>query len=205
MTDIILPHSVEAEEAVIGSALIDSDTVNLIELDAGDFFIHRNRFIWAAIQAVHAEGLAVDYVTVTAELERRHQLDDIGGPAALYDLMNSAPNFNHVQSYAATIRKSALSRRHAELAQTILKQSMNGGVDVASAIEVLTSTSATNNDGSHISEALDEYEKFLVDRMANPVDVWGIPTGFKDWDNRTGGQHKKQVLLLSGASYCKRR
>ena len=161
MTEPPVPHNVEAEESVLGGLLLSPDMVDFVNLDAEDFFIHRHRFIWNAIQAVHAEGLALDFVTVNAELKRRHQLDEVGGAGALYDLMNRTPDAENVESYAEVVRQTAVNRRHIELAQSILKQSMNGGVDVASAIEALTLDSTGEREGRHISLALEDIDTTL--------------------------------------------
>jgi len=200
VTDIILPFSLEAEEAAIGCVLYEPDLIDLMNLSADDFYLHKNRFIWSAILAIHSDGLSVDFVTVNAELERRHQLQEIGGAGHLYDLMNMTPNAYNAESYAEVVKRSAVNRRHIELAQTMLKGAMNGGVDVAAAIDELSANSAGNRDGRHISKGLDDFEQAIIERRADPQDVPGIPTGFKDWDKRSLGLHKQQVLLLGGES-----
>jgi len=196
-----LPHDRDAEEAVIGSVLIDPESFVYIQLDTDDFYIHRHRFIWAAMVAIRANGQDIDHLTVSAELEKRGQLVDIGGTNRLLDMISRTPNVYHVESYADIIRNTAVSRRYVDLAGTIAKQAMNGGVDEAAAIEALTSQSKGERDGRHISEGLEDLEAAIMERRANPVDVWGIPTGFIDLDKRTGGPlHKQQLLLLSGES-----
>ena len=195
-----VPHSMEAEEAVIGSVLIDPESIEFISLDLDAFYIHRHRFIWGAIQAVRSNQQDIDIVTLSAELERRQQLAEVGGSAALYDLMARTPNAYNIESYADIIRNTAASRTYLDLASKIANQALNGGVDVAHAIEVLTSQSKGERDGRHISAGLDDLEQAITERMANPVDVWGIPTGFIDWDLRNGGLKKQQVRILSGES-----
>jgi len=195
-----LPHDRDAEEAVIGSVLIDPESYPYINLDTDDFYIHRHRFIWAAMVAIRANGQDIDHLTVSAELEKRGQLVDIGGTNRLLDMISRTPNVYHVESYADIIRNTAVSRRYVDLAGTIAKQAMNGGVDEAAAIEALTSQSKGERDGRHISEGLEDLEQFIMERRENPVDIWGIPTGFIDLDKRTGGLHKQHVFMLSGES-----
>jgi len=193
-------HNVEAEESIIGSVLMDGETLDFVTLQPDDFYIHRHRWIWAAMRAVRDSGLAVDYVTVTAELERRKQLQEVGGRKTLIDIMGCVPTIYHAESYAAIVRQAAANRRNIGIAQDILKQSLNGGVDVAAAIEALSQGSQGERDGRHISEGLEELERFIHERRENPVDVWGIPTGFIDLDKRTGGLHRQRVFMLTGES-----
>ena len=77
----LAPHSVDAEEAAIGSVLLMPDAIpSLAEfLQADDFFITRNGWAWAAILSVWQRGDAIDYLTVVAELAARGQLDEFGG------------------------------------------------------------------------------------------------------------------------------
>src|SRR3972149_1651798 len=76
-----IPHNREAEEAVVGSVMIDPEVYyDLAEfLQADDFYIHRHRFIWEAFQRLHEQRTPLDFLTVTAELERVDQLAEIGG------------------------------------------------------------------------------------------------------------------------------
>jgi len=198
---LAIPHSKEAEESIIGAVLLDSEWLDYISLDPEDFFIHRYRFIWGAIQEVRSSGLAVDYVTVTNELELRKQLNEIGGSGALYDLMNKARDTDdNIESHAEVVKQMSANRSHIEIAKQIVKQAMNGGVDVANVIESLNVSSKGVRDGRPIGEGLGELYDNVMERMKNPVDIWGIPTGFMDLDKRTGGFHKQQVFYLSGES-----
>ena len=195
-----LPHSMTAEESVIGAVLIDAEWLAMVALQSDAFYIYRHRFIWSAILSVRDRGMAVDYTTVCAELDQRGQLAEIGGAGALYDLMARSTGLDNIDSHAEVIRQMATRRRYIDLAGTIAKQAMNGGVDEAAAIEVLTSHSKGNRDGRHIAEGLTDLEIAIIERMNNPLEVWGIPFGFKDLDKRTGGMQKEQVFLLSGES-----
>jgi len=194
------PHNINAEENIIGAVLLDGEWLDYISLSTDQFYIHRHRFIWGAFLAVKSSGLAVDYITTCAELERRGQLAEIGGDTALYDLMNRAEGIENAESHAEIIRNTAAARTYLDLAGTIAMQAVNGGVDEAAAIEVLTSQSKGKRDGRHISDGLVDLSEAIQERTKNPVDVWGIPTGFIDLDKKTGGMHKEQVFILSGES-----
>ncbi len=194
------PQNVDAEIGLLGSALINPAVLELVSLPAAAFYIHRHRMIWAAMQAVRASGQALDILTLTAELERRGQLAEVGGAAALTKLMIDTPSSMHAESYAALVMETYRNRRYLEIANQIAKSALNGGVDVAAVIDSLAETGAETGDGQHIAEGLSDLYDAVLARIADPRDVWGIPTGFVDLDKLTGGLQRQQVVLLTGES-----
>jgi len=196
---IVIPHSKEAEAGLLGAVLIYPGVLDEVALEPSAFYIHRHRWIWEAYQRLYSQGLAIDYVSVTTELDRQHQLEEIGA-GYLIQLMEQTPNAYHADGYAEIIRDRAKQRTYYELARTLAQQSLNGGVDEAAAIAILTQHSQGEREGRHISQGLDELETFILERKANPQKVWGIPTGFVDLDRRTAGLHKQRVFILSGES-----
>ena len=88
------PHSREAEEAVLGSVLVDPEAYFDVSqfLNAEDFYIVRNRWIWEAFARLHERRHPIDYLTVSQELEGQSQLAEVGGPAYLTALINQTPS-----------------------------------------------------------------------------------------------------------------
>ena len=81
--DKMVPHNVEAEQAVIGALMIDPDAMFKVStfLHAEDFYVERHRWLYDSIVTLHDRGESVDYVTLCDELERREQLAELGGAA----------------------------------------------------------------------------------------------------------------------------
>ncbi len=79
----IIPHSREAEEAVIGSVLINPEAYYDVAsyLRADDFYIHRHRWIWETFSRLHERRVPIDFLTVSQELDQQGQLAEVGGPA----------------------------------------------------------------------------------------------------------------------------
>jgi replicative DNA helicase len=104
--DKLQPHNVEAEEAVLGSILIDPDAIIRIStfLQSTDFYVERHNWVYEAILDLHEQRQPADLVTLSDELERRQQLDEIGGAAFLTGLMNVTPTSIHVEFYARSRR-----------------------------------------------------------------------------------------------------
>ncbi len=99
-----LPHSREAEEALIGSVLINSLVFSAVALSAEAFYIHRHRFIWEAYARLDKRGAGIDILTVSEELDDMGRLDDIGGPAYLTAMLNQVPTTLHATEYAEVVR-----------------------------------------------------------------------------------------------------
>lgn len=106
------PHSIEAEEAVLGSILIDPSAPDRVGfLTEADFYIVKHGWLWAACQALHTKRLPVDAVTLRREMETRGQLDEIGGPAYITYLMTVVPTAFHAVGYARMVIEAANRRR----------------------------------------------------------------------------------------------
>src|SRR5512141_2958789 len=108
-----VPHSREAEEAVVGAVLINPEVYYDIAqfLQADDFYIHRLRFIWEAYTRLHERRVPIDTLTVSEELADMGRLDEIGGPAFLTALLNQVPTTLHAEAYGRIIHACSLRRR----------------------------------------------------------------------------------------------
>ncbi len=117
----VAPHSVEAEEAVLGSVLINPNAFTLAAdlLKTGDFFIIRHGWIWDAMLRLHNRQEDIDYLTVTKELEAHDHLEEIGGRAYLMYLINNTPTSIHAETYARQMRRYAKRRELLEAAGRI--------------------------------------------------------------------------------------
>src|SRR5574340_796966 len=89
-----VPHSREAEEAVVGAVLINPEVYYDIAqfLQADDFYIHRHKWIWEAFTSLHEQRIPIDLLTLTEELERKGQREEIGGRAFLPTVVNQVPS-----------------------------------------------------------------------------------------------------------------
>src|SRR5512147_466291 len=97
MTGLQLPQSQNAEESLLGSVFIDPSILPVLKVTPDQFYSHKNKWIWEAIQRLDSKGLAVDIVTVSDELERDGKLEEIGGPAYLTSLINVPPTSQNAE------------------------------------------------------------------------------------------------------------
>lgn len=121
-----VPYSIEAEEAVLGSVIISPEIWSDVNhLRGDDFYIHKHRFIWDALLHLQERGTHIDYVTLTAELERVGTLAECGGPAFLTALISRAPDFYNAASYADIVRDRAARRKKIADAQKAVRDAYN--------------------------------------------------------------------------------
>ena len=108
-----IPHSREAEEAVVGAVLINPEVYYDVAqfLTADDFYIHRHKWIWEAFTRLHEQRIPIDLLTVSEELDRVGQLEEIGGPAYLTSLVNQVPSSLNAESYGRIVEGHSIRRK----------------------------------------------------------------------------------------------
>ena len=107
------PHNRQAEEAVLGSVLINPDSYYDVAevLEADFFYIIRNRWIWEVFTHLHENRIPIDILTTTEELENRNQMEEVGGQAYLLMLVNQTPSSLNAQAYAKIVEETSVRRR----------------------------------------------------------------------------------------------
>jgi replicative DNA helicase len=203
------PHSVEAEQAVLGGLLLDPiawDNVADV-VTPEDFYRPDHKLIFEAIGALAGNGKPCDVVTVVGELEGRAELEKAGGLAYLGSLARDTPTAANVRAYAEIVRERSL-----------LRQLIHAGTEIASAV--------FSNDGQTARELVDQAEQrvFAIAEMGsrgkqgaiavrsllpgvidqideaytNPDKLRGLPTGFTDFDKMTGGLRPGDLVIVAG-------
>jgi replicative DNA helicase len=200
------PHDVEAEEAVIGSLLIDGEAINRIAtiIKGDDFFRERNRWCYDACLALYQRGDAINQVTVTHELGVRERLDDVGGPAYLSHLVGSVPTSVHAEHYARIVNRSATMRRLIQAAGDIAAIGYADSADVdasiAQAEDLLYRIRSGHSvrDFVAIREVLDQYLENSA-AIGGPLEHGAapIPSGFTDLDRLLGGLQRGDLFILA--------
>lgn len=109
----LVPSNPEAEQAVLGSVLIDPDAIILISgwLRPDDFYQEKNGWIYQAVLDLHERRQPADFLTVTDALEAKRQLSEVGGPAYVMDLINAVPTAIHVEHYARIVERLSVLRK----------------------------------------------------------------------------------------------
>ncbi len=200
------PANVEAERAVLGSLLIDPDAIIKIAnfLRANDFFRERHQLLYNAMLALNEQNEPIDYITLVNILEEHSQLDEVGGPAYITDLINGTPTSMHVDHYARIVEKTALLRRLISAAGTIAElaydeqNEVDEVVDRAEQIIFGVTESRIHRDLTPIRAIMGN----VVDRIdflaRNQDTLMGVPSGFTFIDRMLGGFQKSDLIILAG-------
>ena len=205
LIDRMPPHSIEAEEAVLGSVLIDPEAIYRVSsfLKADDFYIVKNQWVWSACLALHERREPIDFVTITRELTARNQLDELGGPAYVSHLINTVPTAIHAEGYGRIVERTALRRRllsaASDIAQLAYEESDDIDQTIDSAEQALFGVSQrrVSRDMVPISEAIRNYFdhiEYLYEHRGEPL---GIPTGFLDLDKMLGGLQRSDLIIVA--------
>ena len=201
-----IPHNREAEEAVVGAVMINPEVYyDLAEfLQADDFYIHRHRFIWEAFQRLHEQRTPLDFLTVTAELERVNQLNEIGGPAYLTALLNQVPTSMHAVSYGRLVEATAIRRRMLTAANQIAtlaydeQELVDQVMQEAEKAVFNVSERRLRHDVLPIRKVISEYYDRIDELARRPEDIHGVPTGFVDLDRLLTGLQPSDLLIIAG-------
>ena len=199
------PHNPEAEEAVIGSLLIDGDAINRIAslVKPEDFYRERNRWCFEACLALYQRNEAIDQISLSRELSLRERLNEMGGPAYLSHLVSTVPTSVHVEHFARIVNTTGTMRRLIQAASDIASIGYADAPDVEAAItqaeDLLFRVRNTHTvrDFVTIREVLDKYleETSALDPMDRGVAP--IPTGFADLDNALGRLQRGDLFILA--------
>ena len=203
----LLPFDTEAEEAVIGSILIDSDSLSKITsyVKPEDFYISKNKSCYFSCLALFEKSEPINQVTLSHELSSNDLLDDIGGTEYLAYLVESVPTSIHIEHYAQIVQKTSTMRRLITTATEIADIGYNGVSDVESSLnkaeKLLFSIRSERAVGDfvHIRSVLDAYMEETASLDSDPSKISStIPTGFPDIDKIFGGGlHPSDMIVVA--------
>ena len=201
-----VPHSREAEEAVVGAVLINPEVYYDVAqfLQADDFYIHRHRWIWEAFAGLHEQRIPIDLLTVGEELDRRSQLGEIGGPAYLTTLVNQVPTSVNAESYGHIVESHSIRRKMIAAANAIAsiaydeESTVDNVMDEAEKAVFGVSERRMRHDLQPINVVLSEYYDRIDELAKRGDDIYGVPTGFIDLDKMLSGLQPSDLLIIAG-------
>jgi len=203
------PHSVQGEQSVLGGLMLNSEAWNEIsdKIASEDFYRREHQLIFQAMRALSEADQPLDVVTIAEELERRAELNDVGGMPYLGMLANETPTASNVPAYARIVRE-----------QSVMRQLIRVGNKIAD--------SGYRPDGRPVDDLLDQAETEVfkiaeqkdkgrqgfqdiqalltktvdkIDELFNSDDaLTGVSSGFNDFDGRTSGLQKADLVIVAG-------
>ncbi len=201
----IPPHSVEAEESVLGASLLSKDALfAVIEVvKPEDFYDRNHREIFEAMLDLNRRNVPVDALTVAEELKKRNSLNMVGGRAYIASLSSGTPTTSNAQDYARIVAEKASVRRLIEAADDIVVKGYDGGMDASQMLEYAESSvfeiSQQRQKGqyTHIRDVLISNIE-IIDRASQMEGgLTGLTTGFRYLDTMTSGLQKSDLIILA--------
>src|SRR5260221_14139993 len=202
----IPPQNIEAEQSLLGALLIDKDAViNIAEsLHPQHFYkLEQHGQIYSAILELFEKREPIDLITVTEKLKQNGALDKIGGPAYLTELVNMVPTAAHVESYARIIKEHALRRSLISYSTRFIDAAFDESRDVMEVIEECeqsifsVSQQHIKRDFVQLKDALAESFDRLDELQKTSGKLRGVPTGFKDLDNKLAGFQDSNLIIFA--------
>jgi len=205
------PHSVEAEQSVLGGLLLENEALDKIAdlLTGGDFYRHDHRLIFEHICKLIERNRPADIVTVAESLESSAELSGVGGIAYLGALAQNTPTAANIRRYAEIVRERAVMRKLVEVGSGIAESAYSPqGRDAQQLLdEAEARIFQIAEGGKRSSEGFVDIKVLLpqvadrIDQLFqrdNPSDVTGVPSGFSDLDSMTSGLQPGDLVIVAG-------
>ena len=200
-----MPHSLEAEQAVLGAMLIDADCIKDVmdKLQPEDFYIRQNKEIFETIYTMFSYARPVDGITVAEEMKKNGVYDEITTRKYLAQLIEITPTSANVMEYVAIIRDKALLRSLAKAAGEILTQVQEGGGEASAALEAAEQKVYAIRRGrsaqelTHIAQVVKPVLDEINELATGKTGLRGISTGFSAVDGKIHGLGKSDLILLA--------
>ena len=201
----IPPHNQEAEQAVLGCMLLDSDIIPTVTelIRSEDFYRDDHREICEAIIDLAEKAGPIDIITVSEQLKLRGTLDNIGGLDYLANISNGVPTTGNARHYAKIVEEKSLLRKLIKAAADISSMSYEASEEAVYVLDkaeksIFDILQKRNTQGfTHIKDVLLETFNRLEDLYNSKSFITGIPTGFSDLDYKTAGLQNSDLVLIA--------
>ncbi len=205
------PHSIEAEQSVLGGLLLDNAAWDRITdlLNEHDFYRYDHRLIYQHIDRLISASRPADVITVFESLTNAGKVDDVGGLSYLNALAQNTPSAANIRRYAEIVRERGVLRKLITVSDEITAQAYRPqGKEVRQMLdEAESKIFSIAEEGARGSQGFQEIQPLLsevVERIDelynrdNPSDITGVPTGFVDLDRMTSGLQPGDLIIVAG-------
>ena len=200
----MLPHNIEAEQAVLSAMLIKREAIaDALEiLSSEDFYREKHRLAFAAMEELFTAGEPVDIITFAEILRKKEQLDSVGGISFVTALANFVPTAANITYHAKIVREKAQLRRLIDAATEIVGDAYEDADDVDAILDeaerkILSVASRHGGDFVPIRDIIMTTIGQIEKRYEAHGQVTGISTGFRDLDEQTSGLQPSDLILVA--------
>ena len=202
-----MPYSVEAEQAVLGSIIIDPKCLNDVatSIKAEYFYIPQHREIYATLAEMYELSQTIDFISLLEKLKRDGVYDEAGGKAYLTQLVQTVPSAANVLTYVAIVRERYTARSLMTAAQDIIKDINDNTLDSSRLLDSAEQRIYEIRQGrevtglTHIKSVIENETYDRLSKMADPetrADYVGIPCGIGELDRMITGLNKSDLIIL---------
>jgi replicative DNA helicase len=203
-----LPHSVEAEQAVIGGLMLKNDAFDAVAsvISDNDFYSTDHQLIFNAMANLAEEGQPFDPITLSESLQNNNELASIGGAEYLVDLASSTPSSANIQAYTQIVLERSIVRQLIGAASDIVRKGYNPlGWDSSkllaeaeSRLQEIIENRPKKGGFKEVNSLIKEAVERLDELFKNDADITGLSTGFSDLDHMTSGWQKSDLIIIAG-------
>ena len=204
-----IPSNIEAEQHLLGSVLVNNDIIDEIAniINAEKFYDPIHLKIYQVIQNLNSKGMIANPITLKNFFEKNKELDEVGGVEYLVKLTRFSSSVKQAIDYAKIVHENYVKRELIKVSQNIKDDTLNVDDEKSSDLiiedaEKLLFDLAERGSFSHsfmkFNFALDQSIYMAEQAMKNDQGIVGVPTGLKDLDEKLGGLHKSDLVIIAG-------
>ena len=207
--EIKFPSNIEAEQTLIGSVLVNNDIIDEIAniVNQKEFYDPLHSKIYQQIEKLHNKGMIANPITLKSVFENESSLSEVGGTEYLVKLTRFSSSVRQCIDYAKIIHEKFVKRELIKISENLSDESMDESLEL-SGDEIIQNTEKLlfdlaergtfNQSFSQFGKALDQTLEMATNAMKNDQGIVGIPTGLTDLDERLGGLHKSDLVIIAG-------
>lgn len=200
-----LPHSADAERAILGAVLLDNSFVNqAIELlRPDDFYVRAHQHVFRAMINLSERGSEINPILLGEELRREGVLEQVGGVAFISELTYGLPHFTNVSAYAKVVKDKSVLRQLVKVANKVTSEALEEEdeaeviLDHAEQMIFALADERTRQGFSHIKPVADHLLEKVQEMAGRPVMLTGLTSGFNDLDQKTSGLQPSDLIIIA--------
>ncbi len=201
----IPPHSVESEQSILGSILLDKDAIITVSetIRPNDFYKEAHKIIYESMIKLNNKGEPIDLITLTEELRKQGFLDDVGGISYITSLSTIVPTTSNVKYYADIVKEKSVLRQLIKASNDIINLGYDGSSKVEDVLEKAEkrifdiSQEKASDDFKSINSVLMDAYDMIESLYTSKAEITGITTGFRDLNKKINGLQRTDLLLIA--------
>lgn len=199
------PHNLDAEKAVLGSIMLRQDALmdvlDIIKVEA--FYSERHKIIFRTMIELQTKGEPIDILSLTNKLQEQNLVEMCGGSSYLAELVHTVPSASNITHYSEIVRKKYMMRNLISVSEKISQLGFDETGEVDEIMDIAEksvfdlSESGSSQKFQHMKDVIGEAWEQLERLHQNKDEMRGVPTGFKDIDNKLAGLQKSDLIILA--------